>query len=145
MLHDPWLWAFVVSFVAGYISMCVLVSEQLTSDLKAQHYLLTLFWIPLMLVSFAAGCVIFYRAALLRQRHTFTIYVNGRKMSGIKSAMLSYEQVCALAGESLEATVTWAGPRVKGNDYRAHGMLNRGRSVILVDGMEFTAVVTGNA
>lgn len=57
--------------------------------------------------------------------------------------IVSYEEVCELAGQPLSATVTYYG--VKKGDSQRSGVLYAGKQIVVEDGMVFNCVTTGNA
>lgn len=70
------------------------------------------------------------------------ININGQDHQ-ITGPDISFEEVVALAKQSHEASVTYAGPRH--GDSRRTGTMFKGKVIAAEDGMQFTAVVTGGA
>ena len=70
------------------------------------------------------------------------ITVNGKAHETIAHA-LSYEDVLELAGERMGASMTYRGPRH--GDAQRSGILYKGKTVTIEDGMAFDCVMTGNS
>lgn len=69
-----------------------------------------------------------------------TITING-KQHVVTTATIDFEEVCRLAGQPEYSTVLYSGGAIG----KPSGVLIKGKWVLLKDGMEFSAVPTGNA
>lgn len=70
------------------------------------------------------------------------ITINGTAYE-VAGNSITHEQVTDLAGQPISASVTYTGPR-RGDAQRS-GIMSPGKTIELEDGMDFTAVRTGNA
>lgn len=71
------------------------------------------------------------------------ITVNGREFNVIGVPTVTYETICRFAKEGKFASISYRGMR-NGNG-QLSGILHRGQSVDIDDGMSFECVTTGNA
>lgn len=69
-----------------------------------------------------------------------TINARPHELDGPK---LTHEQICALAGQPVHASVVYVGP--KHGDSQRSGTTHVGKSIDLEDGMQIDCVVTSNA
>lgn len=70
------------------------------------------------------------------------ITVNGKPCE-LEGPTLTHENICALAGQPIHASVTYVGP--KRGDSQRSGTTYVGKSIEIENGMHIDCVVTGNA
>lgn len=72
-----------------------------------------------------------------------SISVNGAIHEWPHGDQLPYEKICEMAGQSLEASVTYHA-KLDGDVTRS-GFLHKGKTIKTEDGMRISCIVTGNA